>query len=136
MIIRINDDLKELAQVAGKSEIEISEIIAKSLIENEIIGSGPELYGAIVKDVNNSKLPIKNYSRVLIDAGLPKTSTYLDKVMNLQLFGENDCPECGGLMYHDQEASEYEFIPGSWENPPEQKLIKEVYTCIICGYSE
>lgn len=132
MIIYESKELKALAQIAGKSTNDVSNIIIEELTAQNIIESDPDYYGAKIKEVYDGTVGVSKFMNLCEKIGLPKRGEHIITIINLQLFGEFDCEECGGEM----EITDFEekCIGGDgWETPFEYANVWEEKTCKTCG---
>lgn len=132
MIIYESKELKALAEIAGKSTKDVSNIIIEQLTAQNIIDNDPGYYGAKIKEVYDRTVGVSKFLNLCEIIGLPKRGEYLITIINLQLFGEYECENCGGEM--EITDSEQKCIGGDGrETPFEYVNIWEEKTCCTCG---
>lgn len=135
MTIYESKELKALANLAGLTTNAAAEIIVSHLIENNIIEDEPDFYGAKINEVYDGSVGVSKIIQLVEKLGLPKRMEHVFTIINLQLFGEYDCPECGGEM--EVTNGEYKKTGGDgYITPPEYTAIWEEKTCTVCGHKE
>ena len=127
MRIKDSDLLKKLATDSGKTAKQVSEIVVSELLKNKVIEDDPDNWGVSVFDANC-------YAAISEALGVYLKRVYFI-VPDLDLMGNDDCPECGGEM--EVTDGEYKQTGGDgYLTPPEYTAIWEEMTCTHCGHKE
>lgn len=138
MRIKESDLLKKLATDSGKTANQVAEIIISELLKNKVIEDTPENWGVSVFDAINEDVT-KEQTANCYAAISEALGVYLKRVYfivpDLDLMGNDDCPECGGEM--EVTDGEYKQTGGDgYLTPPEYTAIWEEMTCTHCGHKE
>lgn len=132
MTIYESKELKALANLAGLTTNAAAETIVSHLIENDIIEDEPDFYGAKINEVYDGSVGVSKFIQLVEKLGLPNRMEHVFTIINLQLFGEYDCEECGGET--EVTDSEQKCVGGDgWETPFEYVNVWEEKTCCVCG---
>lgn len=135
MKIKESDLLNRLATDSGKTANQVAEIIISELLKNKVIEDDPEIWGGSVFDAINEDVTEEQtancYAAISEALGVYIKRVY-SIVPDLDLFGDGDCPFCGGEM----EVTDGEYKPEycGYDNEPNYRIIWEEKTCPICGY--
>lgn len=101
MRIKESDLLKKLATDSGKTANQVAEIIISELLKNKVIEDTPENWGVSVFDAINEDVTEEQtancYAAISEALGVYLKRVYFI-VPDLDLMGNDDCPECGGEM--------------------------------------
>lgn len=101
MRIKESDLLKRLATDSGKTANQVAEIIISELLKNKVIEDTPENWGVSVFDAINEDVTEEQtancYAAISEALGVYLKRVYFI-VPDLDLMGNDDCPECGGEM--------------------------------------
>lgn len=138
MRIKESELLKELATDSGKTANQVAEIIISELLKNKVIEDNPENWGGSVFDAINEDVTEEQtancYAAISEALGVYIKRVYFI-VPDLDLMGNDDCPECGGEM--EVTDGEYKQTGGDgYITPPEYTAIWEQKTCRNCGHIE
>lgn len=138
MRIKESDLLKRLATDSGKTANQVAEIIISELLKNKVIEDTPENWGVSVFDAINEDVTEEQtancYAAISEALGVYLKRVYFI-VPDLDLMGNDDCPECGGEM--EVTDGEYKQTGGDgYLTPPEYTAIWEEMTCTHCGHKE
>ena len=122
--------LEFLADEAGKSEDEVSDIIVDQLINEKGMLDEPENYGLSIDECD---FMISEIAGMLHKIGIGYVkSKHVDAFGMLVIMGDGDCPYCGG----DSEILEEEVrcVGGDgYEIQPEYESLCETHKCNVCG---
>lgn len=135
MKIKESDLLNRLATDSGKTANQVAEIIISELLKSKVIEDDPEIWGGSVFDAINEDVTEEQtancYAAISEALGVYIKRVY-SIVPDLDLFGDGDCPFCGGEM----EVTDGEYKPEycGYDNEPNYRTIWEEKTCPICGY--
>ena len=135
MKIKESDLLNRLATDSGKTANQVAEIIISELLKREIVTDTPDNWGGSVFDAINEDVT-EEQTAECFGAISEALGVYLKRVYSivpdLDLFGDGDCPFCGGEM----EVTDGEYKPEycGYDNEPNYRIIWEEKTCPICGY--
>lgn len=135
MKIKESDLLNRLATDSGKTANQVAEIIISELLKNKVIEDDPEIWGGSVFDAISEDVTEEQtancYAAISEALGVYIKRVY-SIVPDLDLFGDGDCPFCGGEM----EVTDGEYKPEycGYDNEPNYRTIWEEKTCPICGY--
>lgn len=137
MKIKESDLLKQLATDSGKTANQVAEIIISELLKNKVIEDDPDNWGVSVFDAINEDVTEEQtancYAAISEALGVYLMRVYFI-VPDLDLMGNEDCPECGEMEVTDGESkctggdgyiAPYEYTP-----------IWEERTCKHCGHVE
>lgn len=138
MRIKESDELKELATLSGKKPNEISDIIVSELISKKIIEDDAENWGGCVFDAI-SEDATEAQTADCWQSIAERLNVYAKKVFaivpDLVLMGTDDCPECGGEM--EVIDGDYKCTGGDgYITPYEYTAIWEEKRCTHCGHTE
>lgn len=138
MRIKESELLKQLATDSGKTANQVAEIIISELLKNKVIEDNPENWGGSVFDAINEDVTEEQtancYAAISEALGVYLKRVY-HIVPDLDLMGNEDCPECGGEM--EVTDGEYKQTGGDgYLTPPEYTAIWEEKTCTHCGHKE
>ena len=138
MRIKESDLLKRLATDSGKTAKQVSEIVVSELLKNKVIEDTPENWGVSVFDAINEDVTEEQtancYAAISEALGVYLKRVYFI-VPDLDLMGNDDCPECGGEM--EVTDGEYKQTGGDgYITPYEYTPIWEERTCKHCGHVE
>lgn len=101
MRIKESDLLKQLATDSGKTAKQVSEIVVSELLKNKVIEDDPDNWGVSVFDAINEDVTEEQtancYAAISEALGVYLKRVYFI-VPDLDLMGNDDCPECGGEM--------------------------------------
>jgi len=101
MRIKESDLLKRLATDSGKTANQVAEIIISELLKNKVIEDTPDNWGVSVFDAINEDVTEEQtancYAAISEALGVYLKRVYFI-VPDLDLMGNDDCPECGGEM--------------------------------------
>lgn len=101
MKIKESDLLKQLATDSGKTAKQVSEIVVSELLKNKVIEDDPDNWGVSVSDAINEDVTEEQaancYAAISEALGVHLKRVYFI-VPDLDLMGNEDCPECGGEM--------------------------------------
>lgn len=122
-----SDLLKQLATDSGKTAKQVSEIVVSELLKNKVIEDTPENWGVSVFDAINEDVTEEQtancYAAISEALGVYLKRVYFI-VPDLDLMGDDDCPECGGEM--EVTDGEYKQTGGDgYLTPPEYTAIWE-----------
>lgn len=135
MKIKESDLLNRLATDSGKTANQVAEIIISELLKREIVTDTPDNWGGSVFDAINEDVT-EEQTAECFGAISEALGVYLKRVYSivpdLDLFGDGDCPFCGGEM----EVTDGEYKPEycGYDNEPNYRTIWEGKTCPICDY--
>jgi hypothetical protein len=135
MKIKESDLLNRLATDSGKTANQVAEIIISELLKREIVTDTPDNWGGSVFDAINEDVT-EEQTAECFGAISEALGVYLKRVYSivpdLDLFGDGDCPFCGGEM----EVTDGEYKPEycGYDNEPNYRTIWEEKTCPICDY--
>lgn len=135
MKIKESDLLNRLATDSGKTANQVAEIIISELLKREIVTDTPDNWGGSVFDAINEDVT-EEQTAECFGAISEALGVYLKRVYfivpDLDLFGDGDCPFCGGEM----EVTDGEYKPEycGYDNEPNYRTIWEEKTCPICDY--
>ena len=135
MKIKESDLLNRLATDSGKTANQVAEIIISELLKREIVTDTPDNWGGSVFDAINEDVT-EEQTAECFGAISEALGVYLKRVYSivpdLDLFGDGDCPFCGGGM----EVTDGEYKPEycGYGNEPNYRTIWEEKTCPICDY--
>ena len=135
MKIKESDLLNRLATDSGKTANQVAEIIISELLKREIVTDTPDNWGGSVFDAINEDVT-EEQTAECFGAISEALGVYLKRVYSivpdLDLFGDGDCPFCGGEM----EVTDGEYKPEycGYDNEPNYRTIWEEKTCTICDY--
>lgn len=134
MKIKESDLLNRLATDSGKTANQVAEIIISELLKREIVTDTPDNWGGSVFDAINEDVTEEQTAECFgaISEALGISKTGYSIVPDLDLFGDGDCPFCGGEM----EVTDGEYKPEycGYDNEPNYRTIWEEKTCPICDY--
>jgi len=138
MRVKESKELKELATLSGKPANQVSDIIVSDLLKYKIIDDISDNWGGSVFDAINEDTTEEQTANCYI-AISEALGVYVKKVFaiipDLDLMGNDDCPECGGEM--EVTDGEYKQTGGDgYITPPEYTPIWEQKTCIHCEHTE
>jgi hypothetical protein len=135
MILKYNQQVAALQMFTEKQFITFSKKFIECLIRRNAIYECPDFYRYSLRECVAEDAPVTDVINSFKVCGIKElTSEIYDAVMNAQVFGEDDCPECGCRMectdgcyhqYGDGYTSECINIP-----------IMEEFICINCGHKE
>lgn len=134
MKIKESDLLNRLATDSGKTANQVAEIIISELLKREIVTDTPDNWGGSVFDAINEDVT-EEQTAECFGAISEALGVYLKRVYSivpdLDLFGDGDCPFCGGEM----EVTDGEYKPEycGYDNEPNYRTIWEE-KCPICDY--
>lgn len=135
MKIKESDLLNRLATDSRKTANQVAEIIISELLKREIVTDTPDNWGGSVFDAINEDVT-EEQTAECFGAISEALGVYLKRVYSivpdLDLFGDGDCPFCGGEM----EVTDGEYKPEycGYDNEPNYRTIWEEKTCPICDY--
>ena len=138
MRIKESDLLKRLATNSGKTANQVAEIIISELLKNKVIEDTPDNWGVSVFDAINEDVTEEQtancYAAISEALGVYLKRVYFI-VPDLDLMGNEDCPECGGEM--EVTDADYKCCGGDgYLIPYEYEPIFEEKTCKHCGHVE
>lgn len=138
MKIKESDLLKQLATDSGKTAKQVSEIVVSELLKNKVIEDDPDNWGVSVSDAINEDVDEEQtancYAAISEALGVCLERVY-SIVPDLDLMGNDDCPECGGEM--EVTDGDYKQTGGDgYLTPFEYTAIWEEKTCTHCGHKE
>ena len=136
MIIKIDDSLTRLANLANRPVEEFSEMLAKALNEYHIVDDLTDNYGYKIKECYDEDAPVMAAVEALQSMGIERvTDRIYDDLMQCTIMGLGDCPICGGNM--ELKDGEYKRIRTTdYDSEPEYITIWETYECNVCGHKE
>lgn len=126
MKIKESDLLNRLATDSGKTANQVAEIIISELLKREIVTDTPDNWGGSVFDAINEDVT-EEQTAECFGAISEALGVYLKRVYSivpdLDLFGDGDCPFCGGEM----EVTDGEYKPEycGYDNEPNYRTIWE-----------
>lgn len=135
MIIYNNSDLQYFANLANKTEKETSNIIVTELINTKLIEDITENYGVTVREAYDGLIEVSQLDFMFEQLGVSNCISHISKVLDLVLFGDDECEKCGGVI--EVTDGEYKHTYGDgWNEPKEYAPIWEETTCQVCGNKE
>lgn len=130
MEIKKTEKLKSISRLIGCEEEEAS----KKIVEALTLYSNADILG---KECANMKLSecddLIDYdviSSIITDIGLDHTPKIADMLLSLEVFGDFDCPECGGRS--DIIDFDSKMVGDGWTTPYEEIIISELHRCRSC----
>ena len=134
MIFLVDGCITKLAQCAGATPGEFTVNLMRALISKNVIADNKDFYGLPFNICWNEDAPITDVVEALHEVGInPVRCEHIDALCDATVFGEYDCPECGGEM--EVINGESEIIGGDgYLEPFEHKTTWEEFCCPICGH--
>lgn len=130
MKIKDTKELTEIAEFWRMNKKAVSTLIIWNLKKIDSSFDSSDFYGVTIAEFIDG---IGEDLRYTFNRMFPIAwDTDLNTFGNLILFGDYDCPECGGkLEFHDGESKQ---IAGDYFTPPEFETIWEEQKCVNCGH--
>lgn len=133
MKIRIDSKLKDIAAVANYPANILSEKIADALIGSGAIESPENYIGYELAEAIKPNTPITTICEVLRGVGIDTpTCEHFQTLMDCTLFGNGECPNCGGEC--GVIGGEYRTSQTDYDAEPVTNIVWERLRCIECGY--
>ena len=134
MKLKESEKLKDLAAKAGMSVETLSDKIISEFEKRQILDCSPCYWGMQLSECYVRDVTISEVVSIIRVCGVnfsdPDT---LDTILESELMGEGECPECGGEM--EVTDGEYKKVAGDgYETPFTYAPIWEELTCKHCGY--
>lgn len=134
MMLYIDKNVEKLAEVANCPSDVVSRKVVEYIEDNGLIDC-PECYcGCSLLDTfaEQDKTPIVKVCGVFPAIGIDKpTYREFETLMKCVLFGDGDCPECGGEC--EVIDGEYRTHQQDRDSEPETETIWEEKQCLSCG---
>lgn len=135
MTLKDTKDLKELADMAGKSSYLFAKELVNELMDGNLISGSAECWGKQLRECIDGETPVIDVINAFQHvAGKDITSSDFETFLNLVMFGDYDCPECGGEM--EVVAGAYNEYGDGYNTEIERVPIWETRSCKHCEYTE
>jgi len=128
MTIKNTKVLYNLSILAQMPVYDFTELLISELEKKELVFNDSDNYGKTIKTVMDGTLGYLNFVSVLEAVNLPKRSAIIAEILDLILWGDGDCIECGGEM--EVVDGEYREDKDTGEKIP----VWEVKQCQCCGF--
>lgn len=136
MTFLVDGCIVKLAQCACKEPGKIASNLMRALISKNVIEVKKEFFGLPFKICWNENALITDVVEALHEVGVKDVKCeHIDALCDATVFGEDDCPDCGGKM--DVIDGDSVIISGDgYFEPFEYKTIWEELCCPICGHKQ
>lgn len=136
MILKYNQQVAALQMFTEKQFITFSKKFIECLIRRNAIYDCPDFYKYPIRECVAEDAPVTDVINSFKVCGIKElTSEIYDAVMNAQVFGEDDCPECGCRMECTDGCYKHKCGDG-YISEYEDEPIWEEFICTNCGHRE
>jgi hypothetical protein len=137
MTIKYDNNLDQIVRLSGKSVEEVVKVIVNAIKETKVLPDDPDFYGLEISDCVEDLTRLYAFCNIVVLDLFPRaemTANSALAIASLKLFGESDCPACGGEMQVTD--GEYKLLGDGYNEAFEKGApIWEEKQC-RCGHKE